>query len=137
MSGFGGHSESSRWPPLAKMMMSTEVATEAPKPLTPKQKFDRWYATYPVLWFQTTNHSVLGWSMKDTDECKFIVSIGPKEKKKNLENESLLKNIYSFVGVFILLHLLVFGFGFIHYSLKVRISTKSIGDLILMFMCVY
>lgn len=43
MSGFGGHSESSRWPPLAKMMMSSEVATQAPKPITPKQKLDRWY----------------------------------------------------------------------------------------------
>lgn len=80
--------------------------------------------------------------MKDTDECKFIVLVTgerapPKNKKKFRERIITKKYIYSFVGVFILLHLLVFGFGFIHYSLKVRISTKSIGDLILMFMCVY
>lgn len=56
------------------MMMSTEVVTEAPKPLTPKQKFDRW-----------------------------------------MVNEGYRR---IFVGVFILLHLFVFGFGFIHYTLK-------------------
>lgn len=74
MSGFGGQSERSRWPPLAKMMMSAEVVTEAPKPLTPKQKFDRW-----------------------------------------MVNEGYRR---IFVGVFVLLHLFVFGFGFIHYTLK-------------------
>ena len=58
MSGFGGQSERSRWPPLAKMMMSAEVVTEAPKPLTPRQKFDRWYVLFEgasVLCIYLTN----------------------------------------------------------------------------------
>ncbi|KAI5793781.1 ferric reductase NAD binding domain-containing protein [Peziza echinospora] len=54
--------------------MSADVVTEAPKPLSPKQKFDRW-----------------------------------------MVNEGYRR---IFVGVFILLHMFVFGFGFIHYTLK-------------------
>lgn len=35
-------SERARWPPLTRMLMSGEMSTYEPKPLTTKQKFDRW-----------------------------------------------------------------------------------------------
>ncbi|OKL63600.1 hypothetical protein UA08_02019 [Talaromyces atroroseus] len=35
-------SERARWPPLTRMLMSGEMSNYEPKPLTTKQKFDRW-----------------------------------------------------------------------------------------------
>lgn len=36
-------SERSRWPPLAKVIMTPEVVLETKKELTPMQRFDRWW----------------------------------------------------------------------------------------------
>jgi hypothetical protein len=35
-------SERSRWPPLARLLMSGEIGTEEPQILAPKDKFGRW-----------------------------------------------------------------------------------------------
>jgi len=51
--------------------------------------------------------------MRVTDECKFL-----SFHKKDCNVILICTN--RFVGVFALLHIMVFGFGLIHYTMKVK-----------------